>query len=330
MNKTNDFIITEEGILEKYTGKETDVIIPSFVKEIGASAFKDCASIKSVTIPDSVLEIGSGAFEGCSSLESVIIPKGVKYVESDTFKECTGLKSVVVPEGVDIIEDMAFYNCKNLKEVTLPSTLEEISQDVFYHCTSLESITIPEGVTYIGDNIFEGCTSLLNVSFPDSLIYVNENFQDTAYYKDESNWVDGVLYCGKCIVNAKQDLCGTCFVKEGTKCIASFAFIGCDKLEKVILPDSVVFIGRYAFAECVSLTDITIPKSVVEIRERAFECEKEAPMVTIHGYKGSYAEEYAEKEPRSPDNAFALKIMRYINGDDGGEYKGDFIFEEIV
>ena len=59
--------IITKGMIPRDT---TIVIIPEGVTEIGALAFYDCDSLKSIVIPEGVTEIGAWAFCGCKSLES--------------------------------------------------------------------------------------------------------------------------------------------------------------------------------------------------------------------------------------------------------------------
>lgn len=59
-------------------------------------------------------------------------------------------------------------------------------------------------------------------------------------------------------------------VKPGTQVICDGAFIECDFLEEISLPDSVTSIGDGAFRECSSLTSIAIPDSVTHIGDAAF------------------------------------------------------------
>ena len=47
-------------------------------------------------------------------------------------------------------------------------------------------------------------------------------------------------------------------------------FKGCDKLQSVVIPDTVTEIGKSAFEGCLSLEKVTIPNSVTKIGERAF------------------------------------------------------------
>ena len=55
-----------------------------------------------------------------------------------------------------------------------------------------------------------------------------------------------------------------------TKSIDSSAFTGCRDLVKVVIPDSVTWIGECAFYDCRSLTQVEIPNSVSAVGDGAF------------------------------------------------------------
>ena len=74
-----DFEI-KDGCLVKYTGEDTEVVVPDGVTSIGEDAFEWCSSLTSVRIPDSVTSIGESAFSCCWSLTSVTIPDGVTSI----------------------------------------------------------------------------------------------------------------------------------------------------------------------------------------------------------------------------------------------------------
>ena len=86
----SDFII-KNGVLEKYTGNETKVVIPDSVTVIGGGAFWGCESLKEITIPDSVTEIGGHAFYYCLSLKEITIPDSVIDIGECAFKGCEDL-----------------------------------------------------------------------------------------------------------------------------------------------------------------------------------------------------------------------------------------------
>ena len=72
MGLTADFEIID-GVLVKYHGNDSDVIIPEGVCEIGEFAFQENTNICSVVIGDGVTSIGLLAFHGCKRLSSLVI-----------------------------------------------------------------------------------------------------------------------------------------------------------------------------------------------------------------------------------------------------------------
>ena len=140
---------------------------------------------------------------------------------------------------------------------------------------SATEVTIPaeidgRSVTSIGRYAFSGCSSLANVTISDSVVSIERDaFQDTAYYNNENNWQDGVLYIGRWLIAAKSNIL-SCTIKSGTIGIAGFAFYDCSSLTSVTIPNGVISIGESAFDSCSSLTNITVPDSVIYVGFRAF------------------------------------------------------------
>ncbi|MCD8003129.1 MAG: leucine-rich repeat domain-containing protein, partial [Clostridia bacterium] len=82
-------------------------------------------------------------------------------------------------------------------------------------CKYITSIVIENGVTSIGDGAFS----------------------DTAYYNDENNWEDGVLYIDNWLIKADSEVVsGDYTIKSGTVGIAGGAFSECTSLESVTIP----------------------------------------------------------------------------------------------
>ena len=92
------------------------------VTSIGASAFRYCASLTSVTIPDSVTSIGGEAFSYCTALTSIIIPDSVTSIGWYSLSSCISLTHVNIPDSVNRIADGTFRGCAKLTSVTIYAT----------------------------------------------------------------------------------------------------------------------------------------------------------------------------------------------------------------
>ena len=148
-------------------------------------AFSYCTALTSIEIPASVETIGASAFKGCSKLATVTFEKesqlktiGGGYSEPNyygVFSDCTALTSIEIPASVETIEAAAFQYCSSLATVTFEkgSQLKTIGggdfpsyyYGAFSYCSSLTSIEIPASVETIKASAFKGCSSLATVTF---------------------------------------------------------------------------------------------------------------------------------------------------------------------
>ncbi|WP_302431093.1 leucine-rich repeat protein [uncultured Alistipes sp.] len=148
-------------------------------------AFSYCTALTSIEIPASVETIGASAFKGCSKLATVTFEKesqlktiGGGYSEPNyygVFSDCTALTSIEIPASVETIEAAAFKGCSSLATVTFEkgSQLKTIGggdfpsyyYGAFSYCSSLTSIEIPASVETIKASAFKGCSSLATVTF---------------------------------------------------------------------------------------------------------------------------------------------------------------------
>ncbi|MBD5428068.1 MAG: leucine-rich repeat domain-containing protein [Treponema sp.] len=134
--------IIENGILIRYEGDETDIVIPAgFVKGIAAGVFSG-RGITGVTIPGSVKRVGAEAFADCTALAVVRIEAGVAYIGDGAFARCTGLESMVIPAGVT-----------------------GLGGDILDGCTGLTALSIHESVTTIAPGALTGTEQLKDIEY---------------------------------------------------------------------------------------------------------------------------------------------------------------------
>ena len=260
----SDFVI-KDGVLVKYIGTNTDVVIPACVTTIGKDSFRDYQALESVVIPDGVTTIENAAFICCSSLKSAVIPDSVTKIDIFSFGACLSLTikcnhgSYAVQYARDYgiaieFPDFAEYEVEKgilIKyagiggKIIVPSCVTVIGKHAFYRCRTLEGIEIPGSVTKIESEAFLSCSSLRTVILPNSVEKIGKN-----------------------------------------------AFEYCRSLEDIRIPDSVTKIDAGTFSGCEALKNIVIPNSVEKIFKSAF---NECKSLTIKCSHDSCAEQYAKE-----------------------------------
>jgi hypothetical protein len=232
------------------------------------------------------------------------------------------IKKIVIGEGITRVGDQNFTYCKNLVSVTFPDTLKTIGESNFTFCTALTSVVIPDSVTTIERDNFLGCKNLADVTLSSSVKVESWVFGSTAWEEEQLEKKSFLIINGT-LLSIKRDM-EKAVIPEGVVCIASQS---CQygEMSELVIPDSVKMIEWNAFMYCSSLKSVTVPASVETIKQQAFydcealeeicilnpECNIYEHLATtisnkgeeysgvIKGYRGSTAEDYANKYGRT-------------------------------
>jgi len=274
-----------------------EVTIQQGVNSIEYGAFAICTNLERIVIPESVYEIESYAFS-YTNLTEVEIPSSTTYVEGDAFYGCELLENINVSEdnykyssidgnlldknGTTLI---MYAPGKTSSSYTMPDSVTSIYSYAFAF-SRLENIyvsennmtyssihgvlfnkdhtkllqypshkvgelyDIPDTVTIVSNYAFFNCTKLVNIKIPESV----EKIGSYAF-----GYCTGLRHLE--IPQAKE--------------IGNDAFVGCENLESISLPDGMEYIDGSVFMDCDNLTNVKIPEGVNIIYPYAFmDCDK--------------------------------------------------------
>ena len=251
-SSTDDFTYSREGseiTVLKYTGSNTDVVIPSEiggfpVRTIGSSFMNRNTDVKSVVVPNTVRLIDSYAFYECEHLELITLSKNLKSIKQKAFFGDKSLKSISLPDSLTEILNNAFDGCESLESVSVPGSVQSLSK-TFVNCVNLKSVKLNDGLEYLYQT-FSGCSKLDNIVIPSTVKTIDEEtFEDcTSLTSIELN--------------------------EGLETIYDYAFRNCTSLESVVIPNSVIDFGNGIFSSCTSLKNVKFPDGITSIPQNFF------------------------------------------------------------
>lgn len=219
---------------------------------------------------------------------------GNSAIITDFNKLATG--AITIPsklggKNVVKIDKSAFADCDGITSVSIPSSVTEIEESAFIFCSKLEKITLTDNVQRIGVGAFF----------------------DTAYYNNEKNWQNGVLYIGNHLIVAKNrdtsaPISGTCVIKNGTLTISDSAFSGCSKLTGVVIPKTVRRICCETFFGCSAMKNVYYTGTQSQWNKITLEDYNDE----IKSFKFYYAgDANTDKKVNSND---ALIVLQYATG----------------
>ena len=198
---TADYQLSPDGkTLEKWLNKQTRVIDMNAdpklknVTKIANNAFQkedngEPYQLTTIIVGDRVTEIGNSAFRHCARLRTVDLPEGITRIENGTFDGCVRLQTIEIPEAVTSIGVGAFSNCMKLYTVILPERVNSLGNAAFSNCASLHSVIIRNKTAFaINNSVFQG-TPIQNIYVFSEKV---DDYKDIAapLYKDKVKALD--------------------------------------------------------------------------------------------------------------------------------------------
>ncbi|MBE7079610.1 MAG: hypothetical protein E7371_00055 [Clostridiales bacterium] len=219
------------------------LVLPSYTKTIGASAFMKSGISGEFVIPEGVTTIGAGALQNCSKMTSIKIPTtltdlGVSTTDGLTMLNgCTNLESITVADGhaTYMTENGALY----AHEGGVPNALIYCPRKYKFDESLNGKFTVPYTVSIIYAYAFNGNSDIQELAFaaaPEGTTTSGLTIQTNAFAG---------------AANLKRVTLG-----YGIATITANMFAGCTSLEYLFIPKSVTEIKANAFKGCSSLTEL--------------------------------------------------------------------------
>lgn len=312
---------------------------------------KNPYKIEKLIIPNSVKVIGDFAFKENEKLLSVVLSNNIKELSNGCFEMCYELKKVEVDYNDSLLESIGgrcFFRCSKLEEFKCPKNLKVLENGCFDECYNRKSslsLYLNENLINVDKNFINYSFSLrtkgnqrINIFSPFSLIMKEIIDLNHSTAKVEISdikaevTVDGIEYwiTTNGAVAVRTDFLGpnlifpnTVFYNEKEYFIIAimddFSIRSANKtiIEKVVLPNKIIYIGDKAFNNLTFNCPIIYPSTLkTEKNTDLLAChykyyERDNTLCLGNGYREtSYSD-------ISKDKIIYEDEMYYLETDDG-------------
>ena len=292
----------EVSILEKYDSHDTEVVVPSHIKQIKGKFLMYDHKIKTVIIPDSVTQLGWDTFS-CCDLETLILSTNLTECPKKMVNICYNFKHIKLPPYLKKLGHGCFLDCRSLKEIVIPSTVESIGGECFRECSSLQSIIFPSSVTKIGKYALRQCSQLKELIVENKNCHIEGTFffGCDALTKLQLPTING--YCtfipsyDEKLIMERNGIKSYHFVFDAIerKELKSLEFINDEKLLQYLI-------------SCYDYTSLYIPTTVTEIRKYFFWNLKNLKEIILPPHITVFDDEYSTLENKK------VNYIKYTDG----------------
>lgn len=254
--------VGRNGYGQKYTAEENT---------IPQGALNGKTLLERVILPNNIVKIDGDAF-GYTRLLNVNIPNSVKYLGGGAFRNCEYLQSINIPNELEEIGGLAFYWCERLvfKPLTLPPTLKKIGDRAFMGSSIEGRLILPDNLESIGDGAFDGCGFSGDLVIPSKIKEIPDdcfrsNYIENLTLPNGLVKIGQYALCGKgelILPNTLREISDCAFQGSPTRTQNGFQVYDQQFTGKLVIPESVMIIGRDAFANQNFNGTFEVPKNI--------------------------------------------------------------------
>lgn len=234
-------------------------------------SFVGLKNVKKITISDDVISVEDNCFMYCDSLKELVLGNGLQYIGNMCFCRAP-LTKVIIPGSVKKIGHHAFQSCASLQTVVLSEGIEEIDYNAFEDCPILEDITFPYSVYWVGSGVFSQSKWMKNHKGKYAVLgrVMFSTFKYCGGDMLTMKIPDNVEYFTRDGHELGKNVDLGINVREVPPYFAEHSYT----LETLVLHDRLEKIGHHAFVYCNRLKQVHVPDSVYYIGEEAFGIEQ--------------------------------------------------------
>ena len=189
-----------------------------------------------------VIGIADGAFADCNNIQNIVVDENIKtftsrltdgtecnaIIDINDNKLVCGCANTIIPNTIKIIGSSAFKG-SSLAKIVIPATVETVGEYAFADCTLLSEVVI-EGATEVSELAFQGSNAITKVTLSKEMV--------------DYGWKN---------VFAEENITGVTLL-EGITVLAEDLFLGCNNLNEVYIPASIMQIDEKTFKDLPLIT----------------------------------------------------------------------------